>query len=232
MTSKTAVQSGEIEPTPPLDGEALLDRLPAVRGRLEPMRALAPLSWLRVGGPAEVLFSPADAEDLAAFLAEVPADIPVLALGVGSNVIVRDGGVRGVVMRLGRGFNGIETGEGATVRAGASALDGRVALAAAEAGVAGLEFLRGIPGTIGGALRMNAGAYGRYMADILVSAEAVRRDGTRVTFSPEEMGFAYRDSAPRDLIYTGATLRGSPDEPAAVLARMETLMAKREAAQP
>lgn len=214
-----------------LNGAALIDRLPVMRGRLQPMVSLAELTWLRVGGPAEALFSPADVEDLAAFLKATPAEIPVTPMGVGSNLIVRDGGVPGVVIRLGRGFNGIET-DGITVRAGAAALDARVAMAAGEAGIAGLEFLRGVPGAVGGALRMNAGAYGRYMADILVEAEGVTRAGEIVRFSPEEMGFAYRHSAPRDVIYTGAVLRGWADDPQAVQARMAELMAKREAAQP
>ncbi|MCI4661633.1 MAG: UDP-N-acetylmuramate dehydrogenase [Neomegalonema sp.] len=212
--------------------DALLERLPSVRGRLEPMRELAPLTWLRVGGPAEVLFSPADIEDLAAFLSATPEDIPVLALGVGSNVIVRDGGIRGVVVRLGRGFNAITVAADQRVIAGAAALDARVALSAASAGVDGMAFLRGIPGTIGGALRMNAGAYGRYMADILVEAHALRRDGSSVVLSNAEMGFGYRHSAPRDLFYTGAVLQGSSGEPEAVLAQMEALMERRAQAQP
>ncbi len=214
-----------------MTSQTLLERLPPVRGRLTPSAPLSDLTWLRVGGPAEVLFSPADAEDLADFLAATPTDIPITPIGVGSNLIVRDGGVAGVVIRLGRGFNAIEA-EGDRVRAGAAALDARVAQAAAEAGIAGLEFLRGVPGAIGGALRMNAGAYGRYMADILVEAEAIDRAGNRLTLAPDAMGFAYRDSAPRGLIYTAARLCGTPDEPEAVAARMAALMEKRAAAQP
>lgn len=218
----------------PLDGAALIRALPTPRGTLTPMRALADLSWLRVGGPAEVLFSPADAEDLAGFLAETPAEIPVTPIGVGSNLIIRDGGVPGVVVRLGRGFNAIAADESGApeITAGAAALDARVAAAAAEAGIAGLEFLRGVPGAIGGALRMNAGAYGRYAADIFVEARAVTRSGAIVTLGPQEMGFSYRSSAPRDLIYVSAQLRGWPDAPAAITARMDALMEKRAAAQP
>lgn len=217
----------------PLDGEALLARLPATRGQLAPMRLLSDLTWLRVGGPAEVLFSPADIEDLAAFLASTPADVPVTPLGVGSNVIVRDGGVSGVVVRLGRGFNGVQVDtDSSRLQAGAAALDSRVAEAAASGGVAGLEFLRGVPGAMGGALRMNAGAYGRYLADILVEAIAVTRAGEVVVLNPEQMGFAYRHSAPRDLIYVGATLQGWPEPPAEIQARMSALMEKRAAAQP
>lgn len=222
--------------TPPqegvaMDGEALLAALPQVRGKLQPMVPLAPYTWLRVGGPAEVLFSPADAQDLAAFLRETPGHIPVTAVGVGSNLIVRDGGVPGVVVRLGRGFNQIET-DGRVIRAGAAALDARVALAAADAGIAGLEFLRGVPGAIGGALRMNAGAYGRYMADIFVEAQGVTRAGEIVLFTPDQMSFSYRDSAPRDVIFTAAVLKGAPDASDLIHARMQELMAKREAAQP
>ena len=218
---------------PPLDGDALIARLPAVRGRLAPMRALSDLTWLRVGGPAEVLFSPADVEDLAAFLAAAPADVPVTPLGVGSNVIIRDGGVAGVVVRLGRGFNAIQADkEHARLWAGAAALDSRVAELAAAAGVAGLEFLRGVPGAIGGALRMNAGAYGRYLADILVEASAVTRAGEVITLTPDEMGFAYRHSAPRELVYVSATLQGWAEPPGEIQARMAALMEKRAAAQP
>lgn len=218
-------------PSRKLDGAALLARLPAVRGRLQPMAPLASLTWLRVGGPAEALFTPADVEDLAAFLAAAPAEIPITPLGVGSNLIVRDGGVPGVSIRLGRGFNAIAA-EGREIRAGAAALDARVAEAAAEAGIAGLEFLRGVPGALGGALRMNAGAYGRYMKDVVLEAEAVDRAGRRLRLSPEEMGFSYRDSAPRGLIYLGARLGGAPDAPEAIRGRMAALMAKRAEAQP
>lgn len=215
-----------------LDGRALIARLPAVRGRLEAMRPLAPLTWLRVGGPAEVLFRPADAADLAAFLAGCPEDVPVVAMGVGSNLLVRDGGVPGVVVRLGRGFGAIAV-EGTAVRAGAAAPDAQVAERAAEAGIAGLEFLRGVPGSIGGALAMNAGCYGTEIKDVLVLARGVRRDGAAVEIPAAEMGFAYRTArAGAGVIFTEAVLSGTRDAPAAVTARMRALMAEREAAQP
>lgn len=211
---------------------ALIDRLPPVRGRLEPGRALGPLTWLRVGGPAEVLFQPADAEDLATFLAGCPADVPVTAIGVGSNLLVRDGGVPGVVVRLGRGFNAIET-DGVRLRAGAAALDAQVAVRAAAAGIAGLEPLRGIPGTVGGALAMNAGCYGTEMRDLLVEAEAVTRDGRRIRIAAADMGFSYRRAASAEgTIFTAAILEGRSDTSEAVRARMEALLARREASQP
>jgi len=215
-----------------LDGARLMARLPRVRGRLTPMRALAELTWFRVGGPAEVLFQPADVDDLAGFLAACPADIPVLPVGVGSNLLVRDGGVPGVVVRLGRGFAGIET-SGTRVTAGAAALDARVAQAAAAAGIAELEFLRGVPGTIGGALAMNAGCYGDEIKDVLVEAHAVDRAGNRLTIPADRMGFSYRHAdAAEGLIFTGAVLQGRADSPEAVTARMEALLARREASQP
>ncbi len=203
-----------------------------MRGRLTPMRALADLTWFRVGGPAEVLFQPADADDLAAFLAACPPDIPVTPVGVGSNLLIRDGGVPGVVVRLGRGFGAVAA-EGTRVTAGAAALDARVAQAAAAAGIAGLEFLRGVPGTIGGALAMNAGCYGDEVKDVLVEAQGIDRAGNRVTIAAAGMGFSYRNStAAKGLIFTGALLEGHTDTPDAVTARMEALLAKREAAQP
>jgi UDP-N-acetylmuramate dehydrogenase len=215
-----------------LDGERLLARLPEVRGRLTRMRALADLTWFRVGGPAEVLFQPADAEDLSDFLTACPQDIPVMPVGVGSNLLVRDGGVPGVVVRLGRGFAAVEVA-GTQVTAGAAALDARVAQAAAAAGIAGLEFLRGVPGTIGGALAMNAGCYGDEIKDVLVEAHGVDRTGNRVTIPAAGMGFSYRNSAAAEgRIFTGALLEGHTDTPEAVTARMEALLAKREAAQP
>ena len=166
--------------------------LPDVRGTLTENRPLDGLTWLRVGGPADVLFQPADVEDLAAFLAALDPEVPVFPMGVGSNLIVRDGGVRGVVIRLGRGFNGIEV-DGTRVVAGAAALDAHVARRAAEAGV-DLTFLRTIPGSVGGAVRMNAGCYGSYVADVLVSADVVLRDGARVTLDAQALGLAYRSS--------------------------------------
>ena len=215
-----------------LDGERLLARLPGVRGRITPMRSLADLTWFRVGGPAEVLFQPADAEDLSEFLAACPADIPVTPVGVGSNLLIRDGGVPGVVVRLGRGFNAIAVA-GVRVTAGAAALDARVAIAAAKAGVAGLEFLRGVPGSIGGALAMNAGCYGDEIKDVLVEAHAIDRQGKRRTLDAGEMGFSYRNAAAAEgLVFVGAVFEGQAGDAAAVTGRMEALLAKRETAQP
>lgn len=213
------------------DAEALAARLPKTRGRLLPMAALAPLTWLRVGGPAEVLYTPADVEDLAEFLAGTPEEVAITPIGVGSNLIVRDGGVQGVVIRLGPAFGRIEV-EGERLRAGAAALDARVADAAAKAGLAGLEFLRGVPGAVGGALRMNAGAYGTYVADVLTESQAVTRSGDLRRLSSSEMGFSYRDSKPRGLIYTGAVFKGEPGDPEQIQARMDRLMASRAASQP
>lgn len=211
----------------------LMSRLPPVRGKLIPAQPLAPLTWFRVGGPADVLFQPADEADLAAFLATLPADVPVTAIGVGSNLIVRDGGVAGVVVRLGgKAFSFVET-DGVRVRAGAAALDSAVARRAADAGIAGLEFYRGVPGTIGGALRMNAGCYGAETKDVLIKAVALDRQGRRVVLSNADMGFTYRHTeAPEDLIFIEATFEGAPDDPAAILARMDEITARREASQP
>ncbi|MBM3621742.1 MAG: UDP-N-acetylmuramate dehydrogenase [Alphaproteobacteria bacterium] len=210
----------------------LIDRLPKARGRLTSDAPLAPVTWFRVGGVAEVLFRPADVEDLQAFLAALPNDIPVTVLGVASNLLVRDGGVRGVVIRLLRGFVDV-TVEGTTVIAGAGALDLNVALTARDHGVAGLEFLSGVPGTIGGALRMNAGAYGGEMKDIVESAEMVGRDGARRTMSAAELGFTYRHSAaPEDAIFVGATLRGRAGDHGAIGARIVEIDQAREASQP
>jgi len=211
---------------------SLLDRLPPVRGRLSAAAPLAGVTWFRVGGPAEVMFRPADPEDLAAFLAGLPADVPVTVIGVASNLLVRDGGVPGVVIRLGRGFAGIAA-EGETVTAGAAALDLNVAKVACDAGLGGLEFLSGIPGTIGGALRMNAGAYGREIRDVLVSATAIDRQGRVHSFGLEDMGFTYRHcTLPPDLIFTGAVLRGTPADAEATAARMAEIQARRSDSQP
>jgi UDP-N-acetylmuramate dehydrogenase len=212
--------------------------LPPVRGSLTMGAALKDLVWFRAGGPAEVLFRPADAEDLANFLAARPQDLRVSVIGVGSNLLVRDGGIPGAVVRLSSTFGRIEIldgeGGGTRVRAGAAALDGAVARAAADAGIAGLEFLRGVPGTIGGALRMNAGCYGRELKDIFVEAAAIDGKGNRITLSAADMGFEYRKArgAADDLIFVEAVLEGSRDEPAAIRARMEELSANREASQP
>jgi UDP-N-acetylmuramate dehydrogenase len=215
--------------TPP---RALIDRLPPVRGRLVADAPLGPHTWFRVGGPAEVLFRPADAEDLAAFLSALPDGVAVTTIGVGSNLLVRDGGIPGVTVRLGRGFAGVETRHDG-VHAGAGALDLNVALTAAEAGVAGLEFLSGVPGTVGGGLKMNAGAYGSEIKDVLVHAEAIDRHGVTHSVSVAELGLLYRHcGAPHDWIFTGALLRGRPGEPAEIARRMEEIKAAREAAQP
>lgn len=208
--------------------------LPPARGQLLHRENLAPFTWFRVGGPADVLFLPADADDLASFLAALPNDVPVLPIGVGSNLIVRDGGVPGVVIRLaGRNFAQIEPLDGARIRAGAGALDSMVAKGAAKAGVAGLEFYAGIPGTIGGALTMNAGCYGRETKDVLVEATVLTRSGERVTIPASEFGFTYRHNAlPDGLIFLDATYQGAPDDPAAITARMAEITSKREASQP
>jgi UDP-N-acetylmuramate dehydrogenase len=210
------------------------DRLPAVRGKLIADAPLAPYTWLRVGGPADVLYLPADEDDLAGFLAALDPGVPVTALGVGSNTLVRDGGVEGVVVRLaGRGF---ATGgvKGLRVIAGAGVLDAKLAQAAAAAGIAGLEFYTGVPGTVGGACVMNAGCYGTETKDVLVEARAVSRDGERVTLSNAEMGFRYRHcaAAQRGLIFVAATFEGRRDDPAAVSARMAEITARRETSQP
>ncbi|HYM72212.1 MAG TPA: UDP-N-acetylmuramate dehydrogenase, partial [Stellaceae bacterium] len=211
---------------------ALIDRLPAVRGRLTANAPIGPLTWFRVGGPAEVLFRPADRADLAHFLAALPADIPVTVIGVGSNLLVRDGGIPGITIRLGRGFAEIGA-EGEQIRAGAGALDLNVALMAAEAGIGGLEFLSGVPGTIGGGLRMNAGAYGGEIKDVLIEADAVDRNGTIHRVPAGELGLSYRhSSAPADWLFTGALLRGRRGEPAEILRRMAAIKAAREASQP
>ena len=211
---------------------ALVHRLPPVRGRLSANAPIGPLTWFRVGGPAEALFRPADGEDLADFLAALPGDIPVTVIGVGSNLLVRDGGIPGVTIRLGRGFADIATGED-EVSAGAGALDINVALAAAEAGIAGLEFLSGIPGTVGGGFRTNAGAYGSEFTNVLISADAVDRGGRIHRVSAAELGFSHRHSgAPPDWIFTGAIFRGRRGERAAIAQRMAEIQAAREASQP
>jgi len=211
---------------------ALIDRMPKVRGRLTANAPLGPHTWFRVGGPAEVLFRPADEADLADFLKALPADIPVTVIGVGSNLLVRDGGIPGVTIRLGRGFAAIAT-EGETVRAGAGALDLNVALTAAEAGIAGIEFLSGVPGTIGGGLRMNAGAYGSEIKDVLVQADAVDRAGHIHRVPAAELGLFYRHSAaPADWIFIGANFVGRRGDPVEIGRRMAEIQAAREASQP
>ncbi len=211
----------------------LIDRLPETRGQLIPDAPLAPLTWFRVGGPAEVLFRPADADDLAAFLGACPAEIPVTVIGVGSNLLVRDGGVPGVVIRLGKGFNSVEVLDGFRVRAGTAALDMAVARTAMEAGIAGLEFFRGIPGSVGGALRMNGGAYEKETKDVLIEAEGVTRGGARVTYSVADMGYSYRhSSAPADVYFTSALFQGSEGDRAEIEKRMNEITERRETSQP
>jgi UDP-N-acetylmuramate dehydrogenase len=207
---------------------------PELRGRLVPDASLADLTWFRVGGPAEVLFSPADEEDLAYVLSRLPAEVPVTVVGLGSNLIVRDGGVPGVVIRLGgKGFGTIAVEEGARVRAGTAAPDVKVSRAAVDAGIDGLAFYRGIPGSIGGALRMNAGAHGGETTDVLVEARGVDRNGATRVFSHADMGFAYRHAdAPEDVIFTQALFQGREGDRAAIQAEMERVTEAREAAQP
>ncbi len=208
-----------------------MTHMPQPRGKLTENRALADLTWLRVGGPADWLFQPADVDDLADFLKALHPDMPVFPMGVGSNLIVRDGGLRAVVIRMGRGFNGIEI-EGNQVTAGVAALDGHVARKAAQAGL-DLTFLRTIPGAIGGAVRMNAGCYGTYVADVFVSARAVTREGEVVTLSAEDLQFQYRQSAlPEGWVIVEATFEAPEGEPEALAAHMETQLAKRDATQP
>ena len=209
----------------------LIERLPAVRGRYTENAALAGITWFRVGGPAEVAFRPADRDDLAAFLMTKPADVPVTVIGVGSNLLVRDGGVPGVVIRLGRDFVTVDIGT--TVRAGAAALDLNVALAARNGGVGGLEFLSGIPGTIGGALRMNGGAYGKEIKDVIVGAEALDARGRLHRLTPADLGFTYRHCAvAEDWIFLSAEMQGTADEPAAIAQRMKSIQDQRESTQP
>ena len=211
---------------------SLLSRLPDVRGSLKADVPLAPYTWLRVGGAAQAFFMPKDEADLAHFLSSTPEDIPVQVLGVASNTLVRDGGVKGVVIRLGPAFGKVST-DGLRVTAGAAALDNKVAKVAAAAGIAGLEFYAGIPGTIGGALRMNAGCYGAETKDILKEVVAIDRRGRRCVMPLSEMGYSYRHcSAPKDLFFVEAVFEGKADVPADITARMDAITAKREDSQP
>ena len=207
-------------------------KMPALRGRLLPNQPLAELTWFRVGGPAQVMFTPEDESDLAYFLSRLPSEIAITVVGLGSNLIVRDGGVPGVVIRLGRGFNAIAV-ENHSVRAGAAVPDVRVARAAQEAGIAGLSFMRGIPGGVGGALRMNGGAYGRETKDALVEARAVDRQGRVHVLRNADMHYSYRHcGAPDDYIFTQALFAGHAGDPAAIAAEMEKITESREATQP
>ena len=214
----------------------LLDRLPSVRGRITANASLAPVTWFRVGGPAEVLFRPVDRDDLADFLAGCPADVPITVIGVASNLLVRDGGVPGVVIRLGRGFAGIEVDrddDEPTVTTGTAALDLHVARVAGDAGIAGLEFLVGIPGTIGGGLRMNAGAYGREFKDVVRTVDAIDRQGQVRTLPGDACGFGYRHSElPADWILTGAVLAGEPGDQERIAVRMAEISNQRGETQP
>ncbi len=208
------------------------ESLPPVRGTYQFGAALKDLVWFRAGGAAEVLYRPADADDLADFLAKRHPNTPVTVIGVGSNLLVRDGGIPGVVIRLPAAFGKVEV-DGLRIRAGAAALDSAVSRRAADAGIAGLEFLRGVPGTIGGALRMNAGCYGSEVKDVFVEATALDLNGGKHVLKPADMGFEYRKSnVSADLIFVEAVFEGSRDEPAAVKTRMEELLARREESQP
>ncbi len=208
------------------------DALPPVRGTYTEGAALKDLVWFRTGGPAEILFRPADTEDLATFLAAKNADSRVSVIGVGSNLLIRDGGIAGVVVRLPGSFGKVTT-DGTRVRAGAAALDANVARIAADAGIAGLEFLRGIPGTIGGALRMNAGCYGREIKDIFVEATALDANGKMLTLTATDMAFVYRKAqVPDDLIFIDAVFEGTRGDAATIRAAMDKLVEQREATQP
>ena len=208
-------------------------RLPKVRGRYQPRASMADLTWFRVGGPAEILFTPADEADLAEFLRGTPADVPVTVVGVGSNLLVREGGIDGVVIRLGRGFGAIAVQDGGRIRAGAAVPDVKVAKAALEAGLAGLSFLRGIPGTVGGVLRMNGGAYGRETRDVLVEARALDREGRVHVLSNADMGYTYRHcGAPEEFIFTEALFQGEAGDPATIAADMKAITEARESTQP
>ncbi len=212
---------------------SLLDRMPTVRGRIQADVDLAPLAWFRVGGQADILFQPADAQDLSDFLAALPGDVSVTVIGAGSNLLIRDGGIRGVVVQLGAGFSDIQIGDDGVIHAGAAVMDVKLASAARDAGLTGLEFLRGIPGTMGGAARMNAGAFGGEIRDIFVSAQGVDRQGRLLTFSSAQAGLGYRKSAfPPDVILTRVSVRGHPGDRTAISARMAEIAAERSANQP
>jgi UDP-N-acetylmuramate dehydrogenase len=211
----------------------LLAMMPQLRGRLMANQSLADLTWFRAGGPAQVLFMPEDEADLAYFLTHLPDQIPITVIGLGSNLIVRDGGVPGVVIRLGRGFNAVTIEPGGRVRAGAAVPDVKVARAAQEAGISGLAFLRGVPGAIGGALRMNAGAYGGETKDALVEARGIDRRGRLRRLAAAEMNYTYRHcGAPADIIFTDALFQGATGDPGAIAAQMDEITQSREATQP
>ncbi len=208
-------------------------RIPQLRGALEPNAPLKSVSWFRTGGPAQMMYTPADEEDLALFLKEIPPDLPFFVVGLGSNLLVRDGGLPGVAIRLGKAFADVSVGTDYRVTAGTAAPDVKVARTAAEAGVAGLSFLRGIPGSIGGALRMNVGAYGGEIRDIFVSARAVTYSGEIVVLGPADMKYAYRYcGAPETLIFTQAVFAGRPGNTSEILAEMNAITEKRISTQP
>jgi UDP-N-acetylmuramate dehydrogenase len=211
----------------------LTTALPELHGKLKPGAMLADLTWFRVGGPAEILYSPADEADLAYFLKNVPQDIPVTVIGLGSNLLVRDGGIEGVVIRLGKGFGEVTIEEGHRLRAGAAVPDVKVARAAADAGISGLSFYRGIPGCVGGALRMNGGAHGKETKEVVIEVRAVDREGNIHVLPVDELHYTYRYcGAPEDLIFTEALFQGEPGEPAKIMAEMDDIAAYRESAQP
>lgn len=207
--------------------------MPAVRGKLTAAAPLAPLVWFKSGGAAQWLFEPADADDLSDFFAAIDPAVPVMALGLGSNLIVRDGGVPGVVVRLGKAFARVEAVDGVSLRCGGGASGILVSSTARDSGIAGLEFLRSIPGTVGGFVRMNGGAYGRETSDILIECEVVLRSGEQVTLTDTDLGYSYRHSALTDgAVVVSATFRGEPGDPAAIQAEMDRIAAAREESQP
>ena len=207
--------------------------LPELRGKLKPSAMLADLTWFRVGGPAEILYSPADEADLAYVVKTIPQDIPVTVIGLGSNLLVRDGGIEGVVIRLGKGFGDIEVEDGQRLRAGAAVPDVKVARAAADAGISGLSFYRGIPGCVGGALRMNGGAHGKETKEVVIEVRAVDRQGNIHVLPVDELHYSYRHcGAPEDFIFTEATFEGTPGDSAAIAAEMDKITESREATQP
>ncbi|MGK2921963.1 MAG: UDP-N-acetylmuramate dehydrogenase [Methyloceanibacter sp.] len=220
-----------------MNGAKLLDsltpRLADLRGRLAADAPLKDYTWFRVGGPAEILYSPADEADLAYFLKNLPADVPVTNIGLGSNLLVRDGGIEGIVIRLGRGFGEIKVEDGHRLRVGTAVPDVKVARAAADAGIAGLSFYRGIPGSVGGALRMNGGAHGKETCEVLVEARAVDRQGNIHVLPVADFHYGYRHcGAPDDYIFTEALFQGEPGDPVKILAEMDGIAAYREEVQP
>ncbi|PCI01221.1 MAG: UDP-N-acetylenolpyruvoylglucosamine reductase [Alphaproteobacteria bacterium] len=214
--------------------DSLLNRLPDVRGRISENASISATTWFRVGGPAEVLFKPKDREDLTLFLKQCPSDIPLTVLGVCSNMIIRDGGIKGVVIKMGRGFTDItHDAETNIVTAGASALDMNVAEYCARSGLGGIEFLSGIPGTIGGAFRMNAGAYGAEVVDVLVDCEVMHRDGSIHTYTPDQMGLSYRhNSLPTDVIFLSGRFKTVSEDGKIVRSRIDEIRTQRHGSQP